>query len=164
MVFETINLVLSILTFLTLVIYAYFTYLIAKDVYEPFVSFTFNQPSSYSHLNFILTNKSKIEVEVFGKLIANINGEVFDFKNGFYGDGHPWILQPFTEGRGHFELRELTNQKDVKLGDLIKKNIPSSLKFTFQIKYRKVGSRNWKKSLPQKFAYDFSQELFWLNV
>ncbi len=59
MCFEIANLILSILVFFTLVIYAYFTYLIAKDVYEPFVSFTFNQ-ISLSHLGFNILNKSKV--------------------------------------------------------------------------------------------------------
>ena len=67
MLFAIINLIISVITLLALIIYAYFTYLIAKDIYEPLVSFTFNQISS-SHLGFNIINKSKVEVEVFGKL------------------------------------------------------------------------------------------------
>lgn len=163
MPFEIANLVLSILTLVALVIYAYFTYLIVKDVYEPFVSFTFGQISS-SKLSFSLVNKSKVEVEVFGKLWSRVNNYLFEFKESFYGDCHSWILQPFTEGKGSLELKELVNAGGIKLADFIKKeNIPY-LEFIFQIKYKKVGSRKWKKSSPQKFIYHFNDNRFWLNV
>lgn len=163
MSFAIVNLILSILTFLTLVIYAYFTYLIAKDVYEPLVSFTFNQISS-SHLGFNIINKSKVEVEVFGKLWSKKNNELFEFKKGFYGDEYPWILQPFTEGRGNFELKDIVNETGVKLKDFVEDERISSLKFIFQIKYKKVGGKKWKVSSPQKFIYDFNKDMFWLNV
>lgn len=161
--FEVINLILSILTLLGLGVYAYFTYLIAKDSYKPFVSFTLI-PYLGSHLNFSVVNKSKVEVEVFGKLWSKINNEYFDFKEGFYGNGHSWILQPFTEGFGHFNLMEITNKRDVKLMDFIKENKVSLSECFFQIKYRRIGSNKWKKSSPQKFVYNFDQNLFWLNV
>jgi len=163
MMFEIVNLILSIFTFVALVIYAYFTYLIAKDTYEPFVSFTLI-PYIGSHINFSLTNKSKIEVEVFGKLWAKIDNEYFYFKEGFYGNKHSWVLQPFTEGDGHFDLMEISNKSGIKLKDFIQENNVSSSNFFFQIKYRKLGSRNWKKSFAQKFFYDFDKNIFWLNV
>lgn len=165
--FEITNLILSVLTFVTLVIYAYFTYLIAKDVYEPFVSFYFSQipvsPSSPSpsHLGFSMVNKGKVEVEVLGKLWSKVNKELFEFKEGFYGNEHSWILQPFTEVHGHFELKEIVNRKGIKLMDFLKKNKLSSLEFIFQIKYRKIGGSKWKISSPQKFIYNFDTNLFW---
>ncbi len=160
---EIASLILSILSFIALVIYAYLTYLIAKDTYEPFVSFSLI-PYIGSHLNFSVINKSKVEVEVFGKVWSKINNKYFDFKDGFYGNGHSWILQPFTEGYGHFELMDISNKKGIKLRDFIIENKISSLDCFFQIKYHKVGSRKWKKSSPQKFVYNFEQNLFWLNV
>jgi len=157
------NFILSVLTFIALVLYAYFTYLIAKDVYEPFVSFAFSQISN-SHLRFDLVNKSKTEVEVYGKLWSKINNRLFEFKEGFYGNGHPWILQPFTAGNGHLELKNLVNEEGKRLAHLIKSEDISSMDFFFQIKYRKIGGAKWKKSTPQKFAYNFKKNLFWLNV
>ncbi len=163
MYFEIINLILSILTFLALVVYAYFTYLIARDVNEPFVSFTLSQISD-SHIRFDMVNKSKVEVEVFSKLWSEIGNHLFKFKDGFYGKGHSWILQPFTQGNGHFRLETLTNNEGIKLDDFVKNKSISSIDFLFQIKYRKIGSTRWKKSSPQKFAYNFDKNLFWLNV
>lgn len=163
MFFEVANLIISILVFIALVIYAYFTYLIAKDVYEPFVSFIFKQ-IEFSHLGFSMINKGKSEVEVFGKLWSKINDELFEFKGGSYGDGRAWVLQPFTETHGHFELKEITNKKGIKLEEFVKNKKISSFEFSFQIKYRKVGSNNWKKSSPQNFIYVFDKNLFWANV
>lgn len=170
MFFEITNLILSVLTFIVLIIYAYCTYLIAKDVYEPFVSFSFKQipvspsSSSPSHLGFNMLNRSKVEVEVFGKLWSKVDDKLFEGQGGFYGDGYSWILQPFTEGFGHLELRGITSKEGIELNKFIKTKKISSIKFNFQIKYRKVGSKNWKKSSPQKYVYNFDQELLWLDV
>ncbi len=90
------------LSFGALGIYAFLTYLIARDIYNPLVSFALQQ-RELTHLDFNMVNKSKVEVEVFGKLWSNAEGELFEFRdNGFYNDGKHWILQPFTSGHGHF--------------------------------------------------------------
>ncbi len=163
MFFKIADLIVAIFTLLITSIYYYLTYLIAKDVYEPSVSFSFNQISLF-HLGFRMMNKSKVEVEVFGKLWAKFKGELFEFKTGFYGNKSPWILQPFTEGHGHFDLKDIANKKNVMLMDFVKENKIPSLEFMFQINYHKVGSNKWKKSSPQKFIYNFENNLFWLNV
>jgi hypothetical protein len=151
------------LTFIALVIYAYFTYLIAKDTQEPFVSFVLIQ-LKFSHINFRLTNRSKVEVEVLSKLWLKINGEIFQFKKGFYADDTNWILQPFTEGGGHFDLKNLKNSKGLSLEEFVKKNKIDSINFNLQITYRKVGSKKWKKSSPQNYVFRFDDGRFWLNV
>ena len=128
MAFELINLIISILTLIGLGIYAYLTYLIAKDIYSPLVSFTLKQ-IELTHLGFSMVNKSKVEVEVFGKLWTKLNGELFEFKDGFYGNKTRWILQPFTEGFGHFYLKDLINRKNTKLENFVKENKISSINF-----------------------------------
>lgn len=163
MAFELANLIISILTLIGLGIYSYLTYLIAKDINNPLVSFTLKQ-INLTHLGFSMVNKSKVEVEVFGKLWAVVNKELFEFKSGFYGDKKHWILQPFTEGFGHFHLKDLANKEGIKLEDFIKKYKISSIHFNMQIKYRKVGRIKWKKTSTQNFVYDFDNSLFWLNV
>ena len=165
MFFQIANLILSTSALIALIIYAYYTYLIAKDVNEPFVSFSFHQIIPWSsHLEFHIVNKSKVEVESFGKLWVKKNKHFLEFEKGFYGNGHAWILQPFTDNNGHLELKDLVNQEKIKLSNLIEEGNISSIEFFFQIKYRKTGSIKWKKSSPQKFAYDFKKGLFWLNV
>lgn len=159
-------------SFIALIVYAFLTYLIAKDIYNPLVSFNLKQ-IEFSHLGFSMINKSKVEVEVFGKLWSNVENEIFEFKTGFYGDEKHWILQPFTEGHGHFYLENLTNKKDVNLDTFIKKNKISSINFNMQIKYKRVPKSwlfkkiirsRWKITSPQNFVYNFKENLFWLNV
>ena len=69
-----------------------------------------------------MVNKSKVEVEVFGKLWSKVNDKLFEFEDGFYGDRRHWILQPFTEGSGHFYLKDLTNKEGVNIRNFVKKN------------------------------------------
>jgi len=111
-----------------------------------------------------MINKSRVEVEVFSKLWCKIENELFEFKRGFYGNQTGWILQPFTEGHGHFDLKDLTNEEGINLTTFVKKKSISSINFNLQIKYRKVGRIRWKKSSPQNFIYNFKDNLFWLNV
>jgi len=154
------------LSFVALVVYAYLTYLMAKDIYNPLVSFNLKQ-IEFSHLGFFMANKSKVEVEVFGKLWCKIENEIFDFKEGFYGNKKHWILQPFTEGFGHFWLKDLTNKEGVNIETFVKKKQVSLINFNMQIKYRGtegILGRKWRKTSPQNFVYRFDENLFWLNV
>ncbi len=159
------------LSFGALIIYAYLTYLITKDIYNPLVSFSLKQieekkKEKFTHLGFTMVNKSKVEVEVFGKLWCKIGNMIFDFKDGFYGDKKHWILQPFTEGFGHLYLKNLTSQKGISLKYFVKKNKISSINFNMEIRYKKTEGiwKKWRKTSPQNFVYDFDKNLFWLNV
>lgn len=166
-IFQIINIVLPLFTFIALILYAYFTYIIAKDINEPFVSFTFNRalPIPTTKLNFHLMNKSKMDVEVFGKFLCRINDEMFESEQGFYNDEHSWILQPFGDGNGYLELRAIHNKKGIKLSELLKDSEKiKSIEFTFQIKYRKVGSKKWKKSPSYRYVYDFRNFSFYPKV
>jgi len=158
------SLVLSILTLIALIVYAYFTYIIAKDVSEPFVSFFFWQIENSPHLGYVMSNRSKLEVEVFGKFWIKANDMYFDFKDGFYGDKSSWIVQPFTEVKGGFELKDITNEEGIKLEEFVRNGEISEIKFHFQVNYRKVGSNKWRKSSPQKYIYKFDDNRFWLDV
>lgn len=153
--------------------YAFLTYLIVRDIYNPLVSFSITQRESI-HLNFDMMNNSKVQVEVFGKLWAKINGEFFVFRDkGFYDDGKHWILQPLTHGYGHFYLTYLKNKKGVNLLDFVNRNSIPSITFNMEIKYRRIPMNKWFRKLlkgrwrylsPQNFVYNFNTNEFWLNV
>jgi len=164
MIIKWLSFIVSVLTFFALLVYAYLTYLIVKDIYNPLVSFNLKQIDS-SHIGFTMVNKSKVEVEVFGKLWCKNGDEFFDFKDGFYGDKKHWILQPFTEGfGGGLDLKNLTNKDNVNLDTFVKNKLISSINFNLQIKYRKIGRKKWIKTSPQNFIYDFDNNSFYLNV
>lgn len=158
------TLMVGTLNFVALVIYAHFTYQIAKDRKDPLVSFILHKiEEGIGHIGFIMTNKSKVDVEVWGKVWIKIDEHIFS-DSGFYGNNSPWVLQPFTQGNGHFRLGNLVTENGVKLNDLIKQNNVSSVKTNMQIKYRRAGKKKWKKSSVYTYVYDFEKGLFWLDV
>ena len=149
------------------VVYAYFTYLIAKDTFVPFISFNLQQ-RKHSLIDFIMVNRSKIECEVFGLIWCKIGDEFFEYSNGFYGNKARWILQPFTEVNGNLDLKYLISKDGTKIEDYLKEKSISTIYFNVQIKYRKVGGRRWIKkwikTSPQNYLYNFENGDFWLNV
>lgn len=173
---EVVSLIISILTLIGLGIYAYFTWLIAKDTQEIFISFTIqqtiqqilNQPNapkvSPSHISFGAVNRTKFEVEVFGKVWAKINNQIFEFKKGFYAYNTNMLVQPFMTGGGGFDLNDLENQQGISLGTFAKENNISAIKFNVKIKYRKVGTKKFKVTSAQPYHYDFKTNRFWWDV
>lgn len=153
----------SCLNLLALITFSYLTYQLAKETQEFFVSFSLSQIEN-SHIGFGAINKSKAEVEVFSKVWVKVDNQIFQFKKGFYANDTNWILQPFTEGGGHFWLKDLKDNKEFKLENFVNENNLDLVRLKIQIKYRKVGSKKWKKSSPQTYAYKFKTQQFWLDV
>lgn len=160
---DKIDLVLSLLNLLILAVYSYLTYQIAKDKKDALVSFSLTkiEDGSKGHILFKMINKSKVDVEIRSKLWVN-SGNIEFSDLGFYGDKTSWVLQPFSEGQGHFRIPNLQSKTGMKFGDFEKKE--SSVKLKIQIKYRRIGKKNWKKSTIHNYIYDISKDLFWLDV
>lgn len=161
------------LSFFALIIYAYLTYLILKEKYDPLVSFYLEKLKEKSHIGFYMTNMSKVKVEVFGIVWVRINNKKFEIKDAFYGNKKHWIIQPKTKVFGHFYLTELRDNSRKRIYDFLKENKESSISFNFEIKYRKtMGNflsrifswRKWKKTYPQKYLHNFDNGDFWLDV
>ncbi|MBI5803413.1 hypothetical protein HY448_01885 [Candidatus Pacearchaeota archaeon] len=113
----------------------------------PIVCFNFSQ-GLRSHLNFILVNNSKVEVEVKGKIRLRVNNVIFQNRTGFYGDKNRWVLQPLMKYNGNLDLRDLVNNEGTKLKDFVNEHKPPFAEFNFQIKYRKTWSwvcKFWRK-------------------
>ena len=161
------------LSFGALVIYAYLTYLIVKEKYNPLVSFYLNGLKEKSHIGFNMDNMSKVEVEVFGIVWVRVNNKLFEFKDGFYGNKKHWILQPKTKVFGHFYLNSLEDEKGIKIEDFLRKNKKNSISFSVEIKYRRILKNKFlrrilknkgKKTSPQKYFHNFENGDFWLDV
>jgi len=161
---NVLTLTVGILNFVALVAYAHVTYQIAKDRKDPLVSFSLHKiEDEIRHIKFIMTNNSKVNVEVWSKVWVKINDNTFS-GGGFYGDESPWVLQPFMQGNGHFKLNNLQNGENTNLNDFIEHNNISTAKVNIQIRYRRVGKQKWKKSSVHTYAYDFEKDMFWLDV
>jgi len=160
------------LSFIALIGYVFLTYLIARDIYNPLVSFHLAQIEK-SHIGFHMVNKSKVEVEVFGIVWVKISDKLFEYKDGFYGNKKHWILQPFTKVFGHFYLTDLVDKDNKKIEDFLRKNQKNSISFNIEIKYRRILKNyffrkllksEWKKTSPQNYLHNFENGDFWLNV
>lgn len=164
-----INFILSLLMLIAIITYVCYTRLIAKEYRNPIISTTFTQIGKNSHLQFHIKNHSKVEVEVFSKIKLKINNEIFEFKTGFYGDKSPCILQPFLEVNGHFELQDLVNEEGKTLKEFVNSGKIGHTKFIFYLKYRKYSKRRkilnfkWKKPYPQKWVYNFKDNVLWFD-
>jgi len=162
--------IVSILTLIGLMVYSYFTYLIAKDTQEVFVSFDLQQtiktnPNiSPSHISFGVVNRTKFEVEVFGKVWAEVNNQKFEFKTGFYGDDTNMLVQPFASGGGGFDLKNLENEQNDNLDNFSKNNDVNSINIFIQLKYRKVGTKKFRITSAQPYRYEFKTHKFWWAV
>lgn len=154
------------LNLIVLVVYAFLTYIIAKDTQRFFVSFTiYQEPENpSSKMVYHAVNNSKSEVEVFGRVWLKENEETFTYKTGFYADKSPYPIQAFSHVRGSFDLNDLTNNSGMSIKDFVKQNNIDLTRFRIQIKYRKIGGRRWKNSLTQKYVYFFKTNRFWLDV
>jgi len=162
---DMVNLIIGCLSLIALIVYASLTYQIVKDSKEPLVSFSLNkiEDEIEGHINFTMVNKSKVDVEVWSKVWIKINENTFS-DNGFYGNKSPWVLQPFTQGNGHFILEKLETKDGIKLNNFLNKENMSSVKINIQIRYGKVGKKKWKKSSVHRYVYDFNTRIFWLDV
>ena len=154
------------LNLVVLIIYAGLTYIIASDTQKFFVSFMLQREpqNPSSKIIFGAVNNSKSEVEVFSRVWSKINGETFTFKTGFYADNSAYPIQPFSQGGGSFDLKDLTNDSGMKMEDFVKQNNIDEIKFKIQIHYKKTGGWSWKKSSPLQYIYFFKTNRFWLDV
>ena|SRR3989344_5659216 len=163
MLINWLDLLISLLSLVVFIVYAYFTYLIAKDTFTPFVSFNLKKIKK-SLIEFRMLNRSKVESEVLGVVWTKIDGILFKHNRGFYGNKSNWILQPFTQVNGNFNLEDLTNERGIKIKDFLEMKSINSIIFNMKIKYRRIGKRKWIETSPQKYLYNFKNGDFWPHV
>lgn len=96
-----------VLTLAAILVYVYYTYLIAKDAWTPSASFALkaypNDPYSFA---FILQNHSKVSLNCWCNLNATVYGQTVSL-DGFYSSQSSYDLQPFGCAIGHFGIRDI---------------------------------------------------------
>jgi len=156
------NFIISFSTLIALIVYAWYTYKIAKENYIPLIYMTIKEGDE-SNLQFYIQNHSKVEIEYFGKIIAKTTEGVFEFNTGFYGDEYPLIVSPFMGRTGHFELKDLVNEQRKTLREFVESGKIDRLQFVLHLKYRKYGKGEWKKYPLYPWVYEFKTRLLWLD-
>jgi hypothetical protein len=159
---QQIELMILTITLTALIFYVYYNYLIAKEAWTPAANFHFEQfEDDPFHIRLRLRSYSKLTLETWGKLTANVDGKRVGLTR-FYAKKRPWVLYPFDNGFGHFKLKQLAERANTTLDKLRRKN--GVLKFSFVLTYKAIETDEEKKAGPKNYYFDFETNSLVLDV
>ncbi|MFH0951802.1 MAG: hypothetical protein V1838_01285 [Patescibacteria group bacterium] len=154
-----------ILTFIALLIYAYYTYLIAKDAWSPSASFYF-QPhlGNQYYYDFFITNHSKLSLQCWCKLNATLNNQIINL-GGFYSGESSFDVQPFAKVKGHFAIKYFLDKTSFTFDELEKidnyRDLKNGLHLNIEFWYNPIQNKKDKiKNPSQPYFYDFKRKMF----
>ena len=151
------------LSLAALIVYAYYTYLIAKDAYTPSASFAI-QPyiNDPFHFAFILQNHSKVSLNCWCKLNPTVYNQQIDLDK-FYGGKTSFDLQPFGNAMGHFDIRDILAKSERALEEMQskykKEDVKKQLYLNIEFWYNPVGVNNKFENPKQPHFFDFKRNL-----
>jgi len=96
-----------VLTLAAVLVYVYYTYLLAKDAWTLSASFALKAyPADPYHFAFLIQNHSKVSLNCWCNLNATVYGQAVSL-GGFYSGQSSFDLQSFGGGNGHFDTRDI---------------------------------------------------------
>jgi hypothetical protein len=150
-----------LLTLVVVMIYAYYTYLLAKDAWSPSASFSLHtEQGDLGHVFFVIQNFSKLSIKCWCRLNPRVCGNSVQME-GFYGGYSSFDLQPFGGGNGHFRIKDILDKASINLEDIKKRKVShprERLYFGIDFWYKPVGSDFITNNPRQPFYYDFDAE------
>lgn len=158
-----------ILTLVVLLAYTYFTYLLAKDAWTLSSSFMLEPlPGDPYHFLFNINNPSKHTVNCWCNLHALVLDKPVSL-GGFYNGEWPFIVQPMSGARGHFDIRGILERAGYVLEDIedMENGTPTEKLLTFDIEfwYHPSTNKNLIQRPPrQHYYFDFSRKIMVLAV
>jgi hypothetical protein len=157
-----VGLIISTITLVTVMLYVYYTYLIAKDAWTPTASFYFRQyDNDPQHIQYVMTNHSKLTLKTSGELTVNIGNKTFKW-NGYYAKEKPWILQPLMTAFGHFEMKNVAAKVGLTLKDLEKQN--KEIRFSFVLYYEALETGEKRKTEKHEYRFNSKNKELYLDV
>jgi len=152
-----------ILTLVAVLLYVYYTYLLAREAWVPSASFALvPYPNTPYHFAFILQNHSKVSLQCWCKLNATVYGQNVS-SSGFYGGQHSFDLQPFGGGNGHFDVQDLLRSAGYNLQQIKQaassNNTKSQLYLNIEFWYNPVGSKVKTTNPRQPHYFDFINDI-----
>jgi len=151
-----------IFTLAAVVIYAYYSFLLAKEAWIPSASFSL-QPSANDpyHFVFILQNHSKFSLSCWCKLNASVHSHSVSIE-GFYDGETPYDLQPLGIASGHFDIRDLVAKADHTVEELEKQthdvSIKQQLYFDIEFWYNRIGTKAVVQNPRQPYYFNFRRK------
>lgn len=148
-----------ILTLVVIILYVYYTYLIAKLTWFPSAALSLNQSENDPYLIIpFLYNYSKLSLKCKCNLNASVCGQPVSLE-GFYSGESSFDLQPLFRGRGNFDIKELVAKAGLTVERLEKKandkNFKQQLYLNVDFWYGPVGSEVIIQNVKQPYYFDF---------
>lgn len=148
-----------ILTLGVLIIYTYYTYLLAKYQIIPSASFGLVQsPDDPYHFAFIMSNQSKYPIKCWCNLNATTRGTNLLYK-GFYSGDEPRLLQPEDRRTGHFRIKDLLTNSENKIyllkNEANEENYKQLLHLNVEFWYYPLIDENNVTTIRDPYYFDF---------
>jgi len=152
-----------VMTLVALVVYAYYTYMLAKDAWTISASFALVPiPNNPYHFLFLINNHSKHSLNCWCNLNATVNGQKVSL-DGFYGGKTSFDVQPFVVANGHFDIiRDILAKADLTVEEMKQKagsaNPKEQLYLNIQFWYSPIGTNIVIHNPRQPHYFNFVKE------
>lgn len=149
-----------VFTLAALMIYSYYTYLIAKDAWTPSASFFLAQdPENPYQFMFLIRNHSKASLRCWSRLNPSVYGQGIKL-NAFYGGESSFDVQPFGVANGHFDVARDILAKAGRTPEEMKQKLDSvdikrQLYLDIEFWYQPYGSSEIYRNVNQPHYFDF---------
>jgi len=148
-----------VFTLAILILYTYYTYLIAREAWTPSASFALKPyPGTPYHFAFILQNHSKLSLNCWCNLNATVDGLPVSL-GGFYSGESSFDLQPFGGGNGHFDINDIISKAKRSLQEMeqnaANSNQKEQLYLNIEFWYNPVGSSEIVRNPRQPHYFSF---------
>jgi hypothetical protein len=152
-----------IATFITILFYVFYTYLLAKEAWTPSSKFELHQSPENKYVYiFLLFNHSKVPIRCWCNLNVTIRGKTI-IADGFYGEKSSFDLQPYGGGTGILKLQDILAKDELTVDEA--KRIALSYKpkemlyMDIQFSYSTMDSTSKIKNPKQPHYFDFAREV-----
>jgi hypothetical protein len=151
-----------VLTLIAVIIYVYYTYVLAKEAWTPSASISF-QRTEQDPLHFLvfITNSSKVSLHCWCNLNAKVNGQAVSL-GGFYWGQSSFDVQPYSIVQGHFSVRDILARANRTVEQMIQNAQPgdkSLLYLDVSFWYCPFGSRDEIHNPKQPHYFDFERQI-----
>ncbi len=152
-----------VLTLAAVLVYVYYTYLLAKEAWTPSAAFALQRyPDEPYHFALILSNHSKLSLHCWCRLNAKVYGQLVSL-GGFYDAEHSFDVQPFGAAMGHFKIADLLAKANRTI-EAMRQETPTSgmkdrLYLNIDFWYTPVGSKKETRNPRQPHYFDFNRDV-----
>lgn len=152
-----------IFTLAALLVYVYYTYLLAKEAWTISASFALKRIEGDPYrFVFILNNFSKHSLNCWCDLNITVCGKPVSF-GGFYSGESSFDLQPFAVGSGHFSIVDIVGKASHSIGEMkrmAKSSDPKQLFYmNIEFWYSPVGTNIVVRNPRQPHYFNFDKDV-----